>query len=77
VDSEFRCIGRGIHIQGQRSPIWLSEFPITIERVVEELVALFGDSCVDEDAVYTAEAFVCCFKTSALGDPGGDVTLVE
>jgi hypothetical protein len=57
--------------------IRLSEFSITIKCVVEELVAVFRDSGVDEDVIYPAEASVCCFKTSALRGPRSDVTLVK
>ena len=77
VDGEFCGIGRSIHVQSQRTAVWFSEFPIAVKPVVEELVALFGDSGVDEDAVYAAEACVCCFETGALRGPGGDVALVE
>lgn len=53
----------------------LRKFPLRVQRVGEELVAVLHDTGIDEDGVDAAEFLIRGFEGGALGGPGGDVAL--
>lgn len=75
VDGQLKRIIRRSKIHIVYPPVRLLQLACSIKLILEELVLVLSNACVDEDVVDVAESLHASFESVALAAPVGNVTL--